>query len=53
MEDKEKIKELEAKLIDFAQKIGKVQGMLEVLIDLDRPVFINNKLKELQIEIND
>jgi hypothetical protein len=53
MDEKEKIKHLETKLLEYARKLGAVQGTLAVVIDLDRPVFINNKLKELDELIKD
>ena len=53
MERIEMIEQLEARLLNKIEKLAMVKGMLEVLIDIDRPVFINNKLKELQELIKD
>lgn len=49
MNDQKTIDELRAKLLEYAKIIGAVQGTLSVVVDLDRPVFVNTKLKELQV----
>ena len=45
---KDKIQYLEDKLMIYAKKLGQTKGTLDGLIDLDKPVFVNNKLKELK-----